>query len=138
MKTLFKILGTLFSKLPFCSLVGVIVGSFSGFVMTIFELENPMILLTPQQLVVIGLLLGTTGFLLVLYFVGLLLHYGVSAIFWPALANALVTAIATVFMTHWLMQPAISGLIGLFIGALIGAILCRFCRLTERSVYAKT
>jgi hypothetical protein len=137
MKTLFKILGAPFANLPFCSLAGVIVGSFSGFVVAVFELENPAMVLASQQLVAIGLLLGVTGFLLVLYFLGLLMRYGVATIFWPALANALITALLTVFFTNWLHKPALEGLVGLLIGILVGALLCWLCHARERSTYAK-
>lgn len=138
MKTIFAAVGALFSRLPFCSLTGAVVGSFTGFLMGLFALENPAMPLSPQQLFIMGLLVGVAGFLLVLYFLGTLLRYGVGAIFWPALANALATAILTVFVTHWLNNTIISGVIGLLIGILIGAALCRLCCVAKRSGDAQT
>jgi len=137
LRTLFALLGAPFKRLPFCSLPGAVVGSFTGFLMAIFELERYGQPLAVQQLVVVGLMLGTGGLLLVLLLFGLILRYGVGQIFWPAVANALITAILVVLATYWLQMPAIAGFIGLLIGILVGAVLCWLCRIGEGRAHAK-
>lgn len=131
MRALFAMLGVPFSRLPFCSRTGAIAGSLAGFLMALFLLENPTMMLNLQQLVMIGILLGITGLLWVLLFFGLLLQYGVGQIFWPAFANALAAAILTVLVAYWLEMPAAAGLVGLLIGILVGALLCWLCHVSE-------
>jgi hypothetical protein len=137
MGAIFRFIGAVFSRLSICSLVGVIAGSFAGFAFAIFEKDHPGLSLSTQQLFAIGLLLGVTGFLLVLYFVGLLLRYGIGPIFWPALVNSLLTALLTVFFAYWLKMPALYAVAGLLIGVVVGALLCRLCRSIDGGRYAK-
>jgi ABC-type multidrug transport system permease subunit len=128
MGVLFAILAAPFRWLPFCSLPGAVAGSLVGFMFAILQLEHPALALTPQQLVLIGLLLGVTALLVVLFLFGVLLHYGVLQIFWAAVLNVLVTAELTVWVDTFLGQSAISALVGLLIGVLVGFILCWLCR----------
>jgi ABC-type multidrug transport system permease subunit len=128
MGALFAIFAAPFRWLPFCCLPGAMAGSLVGLMFAMLQLEHPALALTPQQLVLIGLLLGATALLFVLFLFGVLLRYGVLRVFWAALLNVLVTAELTVWLDTWLGQPAISALVGLLIGVLVGFILCWFCR----------
>lgn len=128
MKTLFDLLGAPFARLPFCSLPGAVGGSFAGFIVTLFMLEHPDLTLSPQEQVLLGLMIGMTGWLLILLLYGMILQYGVGAILWPSLLNALLSALLTVFVNLWLARPVVASLLGLLIGILVGALLCRFCR----------
>jgi hypothetical protein len=118
-----------FRWLPFCCQTGAVVGSVAGFLFAILQLEHPALVLTPQQRVVIALLLAVAALLLVLFLFGVLLRYGVLQIFWGALLNALVTAQLTVWIDYSLDQPAISAIVGALVGVLVGFLLCRFCEL---------
>src|SRR5258705_3236645 len=100
LRAIFPVFGFLFSRLPFCSMGGIIAGSFAVCIMTLFQIEQMQNPLDVKQLLIVALILGFSGFLLILLFLGLLLQYGVSKIFWPALINALLTAILTVFITY--------------------------------------
>lgn len=128
MKTLFDLLGAPFARLPFCSLPGAVAGSFAGFIVTLFMLEHPDLTLSPQEQVLLGLMIGITAWLLILLLYGMILQYGIGAIMWPSLLNALLSALLTVFVNLWLARPPIASVLGLLIGILVGALLCRFCR----------
>lgn len=128
MRALFAALGAPFARLPFCSLPGAVAGSFAGFIVTLFMLEHPDLVLTPQEQVLLALMIGVTAWLLILLLYGMLLQYGVAAILWPALLNALLSALLTVFVNLWLGRPEVASVLGLLIGVLVGALLCRFCR----------
>ena len=136
LRLVFAALGWPFRSLPFCALVGVVVGSFSGFLMSVLLLERPAATYTTQQLIVTGLLFGFTSFLLVLFLFGTLLRYVLHTFFAAALGNALVTTIVVVFVCYWMQMPALSGLMGLLIGVGIGSALCWLCglRSSARSV----
>jgi len=110
-----------------------VAGSVTGFLFALLQLEQAGLALTPQQRVLIALLLAVAALLLVLFLFGVLLHYGVLRIFWGALLNTLITALLTVWVDYWLGQPAISAIIGTLIGVLVGFLLCRFCELLFRS-----
>lgn len=135
---LFNALGAPFRHLPFCSLPGAIIGAMTGFLMAMLLLAMPGLALSPQQLVVAGLLFGFVSLLLVLFLFGLLLQYGVAQIFAAALGNALVTAIVVVFVTYWMKMPALGGIVGLLLGVLIGAMLCWICGLDARRTRGAT
>jgi len=119
-------------------LPGALVGSFAGFIMTLFQLENPTMVLSASQLLIIALLIAGTGLLLVLLLYGGLLKYGVAAIFPAAAANAIITSILVVFITWWMQSPTSASVIGLLIGVFVGAILCWLCRFEAWRSYAKT
>src|SRR5450759_3263634 len=122
LRAVYSVFGFLFAKLSLCSLAGIIVGSFTGFMMTIIQLEQIPIPHQVASLLLIALMLGFTGFLLILLFLGLLLQYGVLQIFWLSLVNSLITAVLTVFVTITINLPVIYAITGLIIGIFVGAI----------------
>jgi hypothetical protein len=128
MRLLARIVGAPFRYLRFCSLPGAVAGSLAGLLMAAFELSRPAGALSPQQLVIIALLITIPALLLVLFLFGLL-HYGVGQILPAATLNALITTLLVVFLVHWLNMPAAAGILGLLVGVIVGALLCLFCRL---------
>jgi len=129
MGAFFAAVGAPFRWLPFCCKTGAVAGALTGFLFALMQLEHPALVLTPQQRVVIALLLAVAALLLVLFLFGVLLRYGVLQIFWGALLNTLITALLTVWIDYWLGLPAISAIIGALVGVLVGFLLCRFCDL---------
>ena len=127
MKTLVVIAHALLSRVPFCSLAGMLVGSITGTLFGLTLFAHPGASLDLKTLLGIGLLLGLLGFVFVLFFIGVLLRYGIGQIFLPGLVNALITAVITVLVDYVLQVPELAGWVGLLIGLLVGAILCRLC-----------
>ena len=127
MKALIYFWNVIFGRLPFCSLVGLVIGSIAGSLFGVFQFQSPLLTLTWQQVLVGGMLLGAVGFLYVLLLFGLWLRFGVGQIFLPALANGLITGVLTVAVNNLLHFPRVGAIVGLIIGILVGAALCWFC-----------
>lgn len=117
----------LFARLPFCSLVGALVGvtagSFLG--LTLDAIHPPG--LTPTAIILAGLLLAVLGWIVVVVLLGIWMRYGAAQIAAAAAVNALITAILTVLINNIVRQAVLAPALGILTGILVGAILCRFC-----------
>lgn len=125
---LFILLGqALFGKLPFCALVGgvlgVVAGSFFGLVVAAVAPGG----LTATQIVQAGLMLAVAGWITVLVMFGLWLRYGLAQLWVATAVNALLTSILTVWVGDLVHVAWLCPLIGLLIGVLVGLILCWLC-----------
>ena len=127
MGTFVALAKAMFGKLSLCALVGGLVGAITGFFFSLFQLQNPGLVLTVLQVLAMGIELGLLGWLFVLLVVGVWLHYGAGSIAFQALVNALLTSILVVFFNNLLQLPAVAVPIGMLIGILVGYLLCILC-----------
>ena len=127
MSAIISLAGALFGRLSFCALNGAIVGAIAGFLIGLLQGEHAQPLAAAEVLGV-GVTLGLLGWAFILIVVGMWLHYGSSAVAWPALINALLTAVLTVWVNNLVDLQTIATLIGILIGILVGTVLCRLCR----------
>ena len=129
----FVLLGQLlFGKLPFCSLVGgmigVIVGTFMGLTQDSLGAAMPPL----SDVLVHSLLLAVIAWAFVVLLFGVWLRYDIAQIAAPALVNAVLTSFFTMWLNLLIRVTWLAPLIGLVVGILIGLILCRFCRPVAR------
>jgi len=128
MGALFAFAKALFGKLPWCSLAGGLAGVITGFVFSLFQVQNPTIVLTLQEVLLIAVVLGLVAWLFLLLVIGVWLKYGVGAIALQTFVTALLTAIATVYLNNIIKLPYLAVILGWLVGILIGYLLCLFCR----------
>ncbi len=133
MGTLFALAKALFRNLNWCSLTGALVGAIAGFFFSLFQLQNPSLILIPSEILIIGILLGFVGWLFVLLVVGMWLHYGVRSISLQAFLNSMLTAIFTVYINNLIQIPAVAVIVGMIVGIIIGYLLCLLCRRYEHN-----
>ncbi|PYS99107.1 MAG: hypothetical protein DMF63_13640 [Acidobacteria bacterium] len=117
-----------FGKLPWCSLAGGLAGVVTGFVFSLFQIQNPTIILTMPQIVQIAAVLGLVSWLFLLLVIGVWLKYGIKSIALQTFVTAFLTAFFTVYLSNLLNLPYLTVILGLLAGILIGYILCLFCR----------
>ena len=111
-----------------CAVSGAIAGAFAGTFFGLFLIEAAFPAMTPSDRIIMGLALAFVAWLFLLLVLASWLKYALGAIWLPALANAVITAVLTVFATYALKHfPYLGPSCGLIIGTVIGAILCRFC-----------
>ncbi len=118
----------LFGKLPFCSIVGGMIGVVAGTLIGLSQASLGPAMPPLAAIFTNSLLLALIGWIVVVVVFGLWLHYGVGAIALPAALNALITAFLTTWLDLKIHQPILSPLLGLLVGILVGLVLCRFCR----------
>jgi acid phosphatase family membrane protein YuiD len=128
MGALFAFAKALFGKLPWCSLAGGIAGIITGFIFSLFQVQNPTLVLTLQELLLIAVVLGLVAWLFLLLVIGVWLKYGVGAIALQTFVTALLAAIATVYLNNIIKLPYLAVILGWLVGILIGYLLCLFCR----------
>src|SRR5438067_216631 len=125
----FVLLGQLlFGKLPFCSLVGGMIGVVVGTLMGLSEAVLGQVMPPMTSILTNSLLLALVGWITVVVVFGLWLHYGLIQIALPAVVNAVLTSFLTVWLNLLIQLPWLAALVGLLVGILVGLILCRFCR----------
>ena len=117
----------LFGRLPFCSLVGALVGVVAGGFLGLTLPAIAPAMLPPLMVLEAGLVLAVGGWIAVIVVFGVWLRYGVAQIWAPAAVNAVLTAVLTVEVNNIVRLPVLAALIGLLVGVLVGLILCRFC-----------
>ena len=117
----------LFGRLPFCSLVGALVGVTAGSLLGLTLDSFPPQGLPPAAVIAAGLMLGGFGWIVVIIFMGVWMRYGVGQIWAPAAVNAALTGVLTVLINLLVRQAVLAPALGIVIGILVGAILCRFC-----------
>jgi hypothetical protein len=123
----------IFGKLPFCSLVGAMIGIVAG---TLLGLSQPALgaVMPPlNEVFTNSLLLALVGWITVVIVFGVWLHYGIAAIAPPAAVNAIITAFLTTWLDLKVHHPSISPLLGMLVGILVGLLLCQFCRPVSRA-----
>ncbi len=122
----------LFGKLPFCSLVGALVGIAVGFIfgLYLFEIGAIALPIANVELFKVAIFLALFGWLFALLVLFAWLRYSFASVAWAALFNALLTSLLTVFWLHALAQPALGTLVGLISGLVVGVIFCWICRRT--------
>jgi hypothetical protein len=128
MKALILLGQLLFGKLPFCSVVGGLIGVIVG---TLMGLSEHVLAPTVPPVAVIftnSLLPALAAWIVVMIVVGVWLHYGLAQIAVPAAVNAVITSFLTVWLNLIIQLPWLATLLGLLIGILVGLILCQFCR----------
>ncbi|MEA2804941.1 MAG: hypothetical protein QOE49_5036 [Rhodospirillaceae bacterium] len=118
----------LFGKLPFCSVVGGMIGVVAGTFMGLAEAALGGAMPPMASIVSHSLLLALVGWVTVLVMFGLWLHYGIVQIALPAAVNAVLTSFLTMWLNLLIQLPWLATLIGLLVGILVGLILCQFCR----------
>ncbi len=118
----------LFGKLPWCSLAGGLAGVISGFVFSLFQVQNPTILLTIQQIFQIAVVLGLIAWLCLLLVIGIWLKYGIGSIALQTFVTSFLTAFFTVYLSDIVNLPYLTVILGWVVGILIGYLLCMFCR----------
>jgi hypothetical protein len=128
MGALFAFAKALFGKLPWCSLAGGLAGVITGFIFSLFQVQNPTIVLTLQEVLLIAVVLALVAWLFLLLVIGIWLKYGVGPIALQTFVTALLTAIATVYLNNIIKLPYLAVILGWLIGILIGYLLCLFCR----------
>lgn len=130
----FSLLGQLiFGKLPFCSLVGALIGIVAGTLLGISQPALGAVMPPLNEVFTNSLLLALIGWITVVIVFGVWLRYGVATIAPPAAVNAIITAFLTTWLDLKIHQPAISPLLGMLVGILVGLILCLFCRPVSRA-----
>lgn len=110
-----------------CAVAGAMAGSLAGMVMGLLQSEMPPGVMSAADAWKASFALSVTGWVVILIVLGLWLHYGVSQIAWPALANSLLSATFTVFVCRALHIAFLDTILGLLIGTLIGYLLCLLC-----------
>jgi hypothetical protein len=125
----FILLGQLlFGKLPFCSLVGGIIGVIVGTFMSLTQDALGTAMPPMTDIITRSLLLALVAWVFVVLLFGVWLRYGITQIAAPAAVNAILTSFFTVWFNLLIRVAWLAPLIGLLVGILIGLILCRFCR----------
>ncbi len=117
----------LFARLPFCSLVGALVGVTAGAFLGLTLDVIPPPGLSSTAIILTGLLLAVLGWIVVVVLLGVWMRYGVAQIAAAAAINALLTAILTVWINNLVRQAVLAPALGILVGILVGAILCRLC-----------
>jgi hypothetical protein len=128
MKLLVLLGQLLFGKLPFCSVVGGVIGVLVGTFMGLSEAALSPGMPPLASIISNSLLLALLGWIFVVALFGVWLHYGVAQIAPPAAVNAILTSFLTVWLNLMLRMPVLATPVGLLAGILVGLILCRFCR----------
>ena len=128
MGALFAFAKALFGKLPWCSLAGGVAGIITGFVFSLFQVQNPTIVLTIQQILQIAAILGLISWLFLLLVIGVWLKYGIPSIALQTFVTAFLTAFFTVYLSNVINLPYLTVILGWLVGILIGYLLCLFCR----------
>jgi len=129
MGALFALAKALFGKLPWCSLAGGLAGILTGFIFSLFQVQNPTIAPTMQEILLIALVLGLIAWLFLLLAIGVWLKYGISSIALQTFVTAILTAIATVYFSYLVNLPYLTVILGWIVGIFIGYLLCLFCRI---------
>lgn len=117
----------LFGRLRFCAKIGGIAGLITGTLFGIILWQNQAVAFAPADTFYIGLMLGFAAWLFILLAVGVWMRYGVSAIAFRSLMNALLTSIITVYLCNAILLPGICFIIGLLVGIIIGTFFCYLC-----------
>lgn len=133
MQALSKLGQLIFGKLPFCSLIGAMIGIVAGTLIGISQPGLGAVMPALGAVFINSLLLALIGWTTVVIVFGIWLHYGLATIAPPALVNAIITAFLTTWLDLKLHQPALSPLLGMLVGILVGLILCQFCRPVSRA-----
>src|SRR5947208_11702479 len=118
MGALFAFAKALFGRLPWCSLAGGLAGVITGFIFSLFQVQNPTIVLTVQEVLLVAVVLGLVAWLFVLLVIGVWLKYGAGTIALQTFVTALLTALATVYLNNIIKLPYLAVILGWLAGIL--------------------